>query len=281
MKKIWITGASGHVGRALTRLLDCRQYDILATDAQDGDITDVETVRTFFRNNQPDIVINCAGLTDLQACEKNPDRAYLVNALGVRNLAQEAQNIHAKLIQISTDDVFGTDRNVPYNEFDPISPRSIYGKSKAAGEQFIKDLMTRYVIIRSSWVYGTGKDFVNDVLNAVENGGVLHVASNQFSTPTSAKELARIILGFLENDAYGTYHAVCKGFCSRYDYAREILALTDNTHNLAVEPFIDESNTRPRYSVLDNLMLRISGMTEPKDWKEALAEYLAETPRHA
>ena len=277
MKKIWIAGAAGHVGSALVRLLDCRQYEILATDIKEVDIIDVDAVRTCCRINRPDVVINCAGLTDLQVCEKNPDKAYLVNALGARNLAQEAQDIDAKLIQISTDDVFGMDRSIPYNEFDFLSPRSVYGKSKAAGEHLVSNLTNRYIIVRSSWVYGLGKDFVNDVLNAVKNGGVLHVPSNQFSSPTSAEELAKVILEFIEQDAYGVYHAVCQGFCSRYDYAKAILELTGNTDNLEVEPYIDESYHRPRYSVLDNLMLRISGMPQPKDWKDALAEYLQKT----
>lgn len=277
MKKIWITGAAGHIGSALVHLLDCSQYEILATDISEADITDLDAVHLYCQKNHPDVIINCAGLTDLHDCEKNQDRAYLVNSLGARNLAQEAQAIGAKMIQMSTDDVFGRDNNIPYNEFDPLEPRSIYGRSKAAGEQFVKDLISRHIIIRSSWVYGTGRDFINDVLNTVQNGGILHAASNQVSTPTSAKELAKVILYFIEHDIYGTYHAVCKGSCSRYEYAQEILALTGNTDRLKLEPFIDESNTRPRYSVLDNLMLRLSGIEEPADWKEALAEYIRET----
>ncbi len=276
-QKIWITGAAGHVGSALVRLLDCQPYEIFATDAAQADITDLKAVRDFCRTDRPDVIINCAGLTDLQTCDQDRDRAYLVNALGARNLAQEAQVIGAKLIQMSTDDVFGMDCNTPYNEFDPICPRSTYGRSKAAGEQFVKDLVPRHVIIRSSWVYGTGRDFVNDVLSAVENGGVLHAANNQFSSPTSAKELAKVILYFIENDIYGTYHAVCQGFCSRYEYAKTILSLTGNTGRLQVEPFIDESNTRPRYSVLDNLMLRLSGIEEPSPWRDALAAYIQES----
>jgi dTDP-4-dehydrorhamnose reductase len=276
MKKIWIVGASGHVGSALISLLDCRQYEILATDKNETDITDVSAVRSFCNIRRPDVIINCAGLTDLQECEKNPDQAYLINALGARNLAEEAQEIDAKLIQVSTDDVFGMDRSVPYNEFDSLSPRSTYGKSKAAGEQLVKNLTNRYIIVRSSWVYGVGRDFVNDVLNAAEKGGVLRVPNNQFSSPTSAKELAKVILQFIEQDIYGTYHAVCQGFCSRYDYAKEILELTGNTDKLTLKPYIDESSDRPRYSVLDNLMLRISGIPQPKDWKEALEEYLSE-----
>lgn len=276
MKKIWIAGAAGHVGSALQHLLDCQTYEILATDKEQVDITDLEAVRKCCEDFHPSVIINCAGLTNLHDCETNPDAAYLVNALGARNLAQEAQAIDAKLIQMSTDDVFHMERGVPFNEFDPINPCSVYGKSKAAGEQLVKDLMTRYVILRSAWVYGFGKDYISDVLDAVKNGGVLHVANNQISTPTSAKELAKIVLAFIENDAYGTYHAVCKGSCSRYEYAKAILELTGNMGNIQMEPFIDESNIRPHYSVLDNLMLRISGMQEPKHWREALEEYLVE-----
>lgn len=275
MEKIWISGANGHVGSALVKMLDFEKYKFIATDKNEVDITDMESVHSFCKINRPDIIINCSGLTDLQECEENPDLAYAVNAVGVRNIAQEAQEIGAKLIQISTDDVFGTtESNVPLNEFDPIAPRSVYGKSKAAGEKFMRALMSRYVIIRSSWVYGLGKDYVRLVLEAAEKGGSFIAPNNQYSSPTSAKELAKVIMQFIENEYYGTYHVVCKGSCSRYEYAQEILRLTNNEDKLELKPCDDMIDTRPKYSVLDNMMLRISKIEEPAEWKTALKEYL-------
>ncbi|MEE1085762.1 MAG: dTDP-4-dehydrorhamnose reductase [Schaedlerella sp.] len=277
MEKIWISGADGHVGRVLIKMLDRLQYKFIGTDKTEVDITDKEAVHMYCMLNRPDIIINCSGLTDLEECEKNPDLAYAVNAVGVRNLAQEAEEIGAKLIQLSTDDVFGTtDSEARLNEFDPIVPRSIYGKSKAAGEKFVRTLMTRYVIVRSSWVYGTGKDYLNTVLKAAENGGSFKASINQFSSPTSAKELSKVIIALIENDVYGTYHAVCRGVCSRYEYAKEILKLTNNEEKLSLIPVADETDSRPKYSVLDNMMIRISGLEEPKEWKDALKEYLKE-----
>ena len=278
MDKIWISGAAGHVGSALVKLLDNRKYEFIATDKEEVDITDIDAVHSFCKINRPDIIINCSGLTDLQECESNPDLAYSVNAVGVRNIAQEAQEMGAKLIQISTDDVFGTtEQNSSLNEFDDIAPRSVYGKSKAAGEKFVRALMSRYVIIRSAWVYGTGKDYVSLVLDAVKNGETFKAPTNQFSSPTSAKELAKVMMKFIENDYYGTYHVVCKGVCSRYEYAKEILHITNNEDKISLEAYEDNSEHTQKYSVLDNMMIRITNIEEPADWKIALAEYLSET----
>ena len=275
MEKIWISGANGHVGSALVKMLDFEKNKYVATDKNEVDITNMEAVHSFCEINRPDIIINCSGLTDLQECEANPDLAYAVNAVGVRNIAQEAQEIGAKLIQISTDDVFGTtSRKVLFNEFDDIAPRSVYGKSKAAGEKFMRALMSRYVIIRSSWVYGLGKDYVRLVLEAAEKGGKFIAPANQYSSPTSAKELAKVLMQFIDNEYYGTYHVVCKGCCSRYEYAQEILRLTGKEDKLELISCDDMLDTQPKYSVLDNMMIRISNIEEPAEWKTALKEYL-------
>ncbi len=275
MKKIWIVGVKGHIGSALMQLLNLKKYELLPTDKNEVDVTNRDEVRLFMQRNRPDTVINCAGISDVKQCEEFPDEAYRVNALGPRNIAMETEIIGSKFIQLSTDDVFDLNKSFPYTEFDVAMPRSVYGKSKYAGERMILSLCTKYVIIRSSWVYGIGRDFVNTVLDAADNGTELKVPINQIASPTSASELAKIIKQFIDNDLYGIYHAVCTGSCSRYEYAMEILKLSGKSANIV--PVGKDNGMRPEYSVLDNMMLRLEGIEEPKDWKTALAEYIKTT----
>lgn len=277
MKKIWITGAEGHIGTALLDLLEGVEYQLLPTDIKEVDITKIDEVTQFVHVNRPDVVINCAGLTDVQECENNVDEAYRVNAIGVRNVALAANEVNAKVIQISTDDVFDKESRIPYNEFDNVHPRTIYGKSKEAGEKILTQLLNRFVIIRSSWIYGIGRDFVDEVLRNVGQGKKMEVPNNQYAAPTSAKELAKVIRYFIDNEEYGLYHVVCPGSCSRYEFARTILEYSGKAGELELYPVVIEDSARPTYSVLDNMMLRLTGIEEPKDWKAALKEYLDET----
>ena len=277
MKKIWLTGAEGHIGTALLDLLEGVEYQLLPTDIEEVDITKIDEVTQFVHVNRPDVVINCAGMTDVQECENNVDEAYRVNAIGVRNVALAANEVNAKVIQISTDDVFDKESRIPYNEFDNVHPRTIYGKSKEAGEKILTQLLNRFVIIRSSWIYGIGRDFVDEVLRNVGQGKKMEVPNNQYAAPTSAKELAKVIRYFIDNEEYGLYHVVCPGSCSRYEFARTILEYSGKAGELDLYPVVIEDSARPTYSVLDNMMLRLTGIEEPKDWKAALKEYLDET----
>ena len=277
MKKIWITGAEGHIGTALIDLLEGVEYQLLPTDINEVDLTKIDEVTQFVHVNRPDVVINCAGLTDVQECENNVDEAYRVNAIGVRNVALAANEVNAKVIQISTDDVFDKESRIPYNEFDNVHPRTIYGKSKEAGEKILTQLLNRFVIIRSSWIYGIGRDFVDEVLRNVGQGKTMEVPNNQYAAPTSAKELAKVIRYFIDNEEYGLYHVVCPGSCSRYEFARTILEYSGKAGELDLYPVVIEDSARPTYSVLDNMMLRLTGIEEPKEWKTALKEYLDET----
>ncbi len=280
MVKIWIVGSQGRIGQALVRLLDTMQYELLETDIDEIDISNQEEVSKFMSINRPDVVINCAGYHRISGgitAKEDADMAYKVNAVGVRNLAQATERNQAKLIQLSTDDVFSKASTEPYNEFDEVAPSDIYGKSKYAGERFVKELMTRYVIIRSSWVYGIGRDFMDEVITAAydENIKVLELKDNAIAVPTSAAELAKVIKVFIDEDHYGIYHAVCSGgYCTREEFAKKILELKGLTDQLEIKV---KEGAAEKYSVLDNMMLRITGLPCPANWEETLANYIKET----
>lgn len=277
MEKVWIVGAKGHLGHALCALLDSTRYTLLETDRDTVDVEKLEEVRAYAAAQAPTVFINCTGFNNESGCELDPDRAYRVNAIGARNLALAAQDLGAKMIQLSTDDVFGSESHCPYHEFDTPSPSSEYGASKLAGERFVAQFCTRHVIVRSSWVYGIGNDFVTAVLSAAadENCPWLAVATDRVASPTSVSELARMIELFIARECPGVYHAVCQGSCSRYDLAAEILRLAGAQGKLSLTPIHDVTDSATSdYTVLENRMLRLEGLAQPKAWKAALAEYL-------
>lgn len=276
MQKIWICGANGQIGRAVNEVIDKLEYEILDTDIEDLDVADTEHVLAFGEINRPDVIINCSGVTALKLCEENPGLAYQVNALGARNLSIVSRKLEAKLVQISTDDVFDGIKSEPYNEFDLTNPGTVYGKSKLAGENYVKEFTYKHFIVRSSWVYGQGDNFVRDFLRKADSGESLSIASDQFGSPTSATELARFLLHLIHTSEYGTYHATNRGICSRYAFAEEILRLTGKSVRMEAVPSAasDFSKIRPAYAVLDNFIMSIVPVYEFPSWQESLQEYL-------
>ena len=278
MLKVWIVGAGGQIGTAINEVLDPLEIEVFNTDKDELDITQTDEVISFGEVNRPDVIINCAAVTDTQLCEKEPELAYRVNALGARNLSIVARKAGAKIVQLSTDDVFDGMSRTPYSEYDDTNPKTVYGRSKRAGENYVKEFTHKHFIVRSNWVYGKGENFVNRIIALAESGREISVASDQFGSPTSAKDLARIILHLIQTNEYGTYHATCKGVCSRYEFAKEILRLADREILLKPVPVreLDLSSSRPAYAVLDNFILRIIDVYEMPDWKASLKEYMDE-----
>lgn len=279
MIKVWIAGSNGQIGHALNEVLDPLEIEVLNTDKDELDITDTEEVLNFGIVNRPDVIINCTGVTDTKLCEEEPELAYRVNALGARNLSIVARKNGAKIVQLSTDDVFDGKSKKPYTEFDDTNPLTVYGSSKRAGENYVKEFTHKHFIIRSNWVYGKeGQNFVNQVLEAAEKGNALSVAADQFGSPTSAKDLARMILYLINTNEYGTYHVTCSGVCNRHEFAQEILRLSGKKIELKAVPTeqSDLSAVRPPYAVLDNFILHIIDMYDMPDWKESLEEYMNE-----
>ena len=278
MQKIWVCGSRGQIGQAVNDVVDKLEFEMLDTDLDDLDVTDTDEVLRFGEMNRPDIIINCSGMTDIEACEENPSMAYKVNALGARNLAIVASKMQAKMVQLSTDDVFDGKSTAPYTEFDVTNPVTIYGKSKLAGENYVKEFTSKHFIVRSTWVYGKGSNFITNFLQRAEAGGEIAVASDQFGSPTSANELARFLLHLVHTSEYGTYHATNRGICSRYAFADEILKMTGKQVTLQPVPtLMDElSKVRPAYAVLDNFIMSMVPVYDFPQWQDSLREYLTE-----
>lgn len=279
MLKVWIVGSNGQMGTAINAVIEPLEIEVLNTDQHEVDITNTDDVIRFGELNRPDIIINCTAITDVQACENNRDQAYRVNALGPRNLCIVARKIGAKVVQISTDDVFDGNSSVPYNEFDLTNPKTVYGCSKKAGEDYVKEFTHKHFIIRSNWVYGqNGTNFVNEFIANSKKGVSLNVANDQLGSPTSAKDLARAILYLMETSEYGTYHITCGGVCSRYEFAKEINRQINGSSS--IEPVAAKEMTnevvRPSYVVLDNFILRLVNGYQMPSWQESLQEYLAQ-----
>ena len=228
MLKVWISGANGHLGQALCTRLDREKYQLIATDVAEVDVTVPAEVRAFADANRPDVIINCTGFNDEDGCETDPDRAYRVNALAPRNLALAADALGAKMVQFSTDDVFAKASHHPYNEFDAPAPESLYGKSKLAGEEFVRTLCHRYLIVRSAWVYGIGRDFVSTVLNAAEDTTCPRLAdhTDRFSSPTSADDLTTAVARLIDRNTLEIFYIASQVLCRRYDFLLPILRVS-------------------------------------------------------
>ena len=277
MYKLLITGCNGQLGRALNELYKGRNdIECINTDVAELDITNNEAVIKFVKENAPYAIINCAAHTAVDRCEDEEDLAYKINALGPRNLSIAANETGCKMVHISTDYVFAGDATKPYTEFDAPAPVSAYGRTKLAGENFVKEFASKHFIIRTAWLYGDGKNFVKTMLKLAEDRDEVGVVCDQVGSPTSAMELARAIDALVFTEEYGTYHGTCEGICSWADFAEEIFKLAGkNTkvNHLTTDQYPTKAK-RPAYSVLDNYMLRLTGRYTFADWHDALKEYM-------
>ena len=261
----------------MTELLE-NTVELLLTDIDAVDITDSKAVRDYAGMNRPHFIVNCAGLTDVAACEENKEEAFKVNALGARNLSVAARMGKARMIQLSTDDVFDGSGQTPYTEFDTPNPQTIYGKSKLAGENFVKEFCNRHIIVRSSWIFGEGSSYFSKIMKLAGEGKTIYAAADQTAVPTGASELAEKIIELMESAPDGLYHVTGQGSCSRYEFAQEIVRLSGSKAEVVPVAAVDDRLTamRPSYSVLDNMMLRMSGISLLPEWKIMLERFIAD-----
>jgi dTDP-4-dehydrorhamnose reductase len=272
--KIIVTGSKGQLGKELLELYS--DDEVTGVDIDEMDITDAKQTVNFITEFNPDIVIHAAAMTDVDGCEKNKEIAYKVNTLGTRNVALACQKANSEMLYVSTDFVFAGDKGENYNEFDIPSPLSIYGKSKFEGEKIVKELLNKFYIVRTAWLYGDGHNFVKTMLSLAENKDSLNIVSDQQGTPTYAKDLAIAISKIVDSGLYGTYHASNNGNCSWYDFAKKIFEIKgiDIKVNPTTAEEFGSPAERPTYSVMDNFALESQDIYHLRDWDEALKDYL-------
>ncbi len=291
--KIMITGCHGQLGNELQSILKNGKSEIgsipeallgaelLPVDIDSLDIADTAAVSKYVGENKPDVIINCAAMTNVDGCETDYETAFKVNAVGVRNLAVAAGAVGAKLVHVSTDYVFAGNGTKPYVEWDLVNPQSAYGASKALGEKYAMVFCDKVFVVRTSWLYGyIGKNFVKTVRRVIRQNGSITVVNDQRGNPTNANDLAHHLLKLAVSEDYGIYHCTGEGECSWYEFAAKIAELS-GFENAVFPCTTEEYNSkynvptkRPEYSSLRNLALETGVGNEMRNWLDALKEYI-------
>lgn len=275
---ILLTGGKGMLARTLCAELT--DFTLIPTDLPEGDITDFDAFYALLKHHQPDVVIHCAAMTAVDLCESEEEKAYRLNADGSAHVARACRLTGARLIAISTDYVFEGDADRPYSEEDtPTGGRTVYGKSKYAGEEAVRRECPDHLIARVSWLYGAGgPSFVHAMMNLADGTRpVLKVVADQIGNPTSALAVARALRNLLKRpDLTGTFHLTCEGEASWCDFARAVFEAAGVKQT--VEPCTTDEfprpAPRPKNSRLEKRMLRRHGLPSMPHWREALQEFM-------
>lgn len=273
--RVFVTGCKGQLGRALYEALSA--HTLAGCDLPELDITDRAAIGAALASFAPDVVIHAAAWTDVDGCARDPERAYRVNALGTQNVALACVESGAALAYVSTNEVFEGTATEPYREWDPPHPINPYARSKTAGEWLVRHLLNRFYIVRTAWLYAPGgRNFPHRIIQLADERGALRVVTDEVSNPTHAPDLADALAALIQTSAYGVYHVTNAGYCSRYEFAREILRISGR-EEIPVEPItLDEfqrASTPPRFAPLANTAAAALGIT-PRPWQEALKAFL-------
>jgi len=274
--RVLLVGARGMLGTDLNAVL-AKRHEVIAPDRRSVDITDEEAVRRCVEAAEPDVIVLAAAYTDVERAEDDPETAFLVNETGTRHVAVAAQAADASLIYFSTDFVFDGKKGTAYTESDEPNPISVYGRSKLAGEKQA-ELAPRHCIIRTAWLYGPKKaNFVEKIVGLAREQRRLSVTADEIGSPTYTLDLARAVDGALEKRMTGLYHVTNAGWCSRYDFATEIVKLAGLSNVVVERAAPGETATkaaRPTFGVLSNVLWEKAGGPPMRHWKDALRAYL-------
>lgn len=276
--KYLITGRNGQLAQAFIKRFEQQSLDYVAPDESTLDITNSAAVAEAVAAYKPDIIINCAAYNLVDKAEQAPDAAFAVNAAGPGNLARAAAGQKALLVHFGSDYVFdGLKENGLYTEDDATNPLNEYGKSKLAGEQKVLEALGRCLVLRLSWVFGAGKqNFIYKLTEWSKSNEYLKIACDEFSAPTHTDTVVAVTMKALQTGVFGRYHLTNSGFCSRYEWAKEVL------RDLGIKKFIRPVSMadfslparRPKFSAMTNA--RIAGVLSISipPWEEAVRSFI-------
>lgn len=283
--KIVVTGVKGQLGYDCLRELKNRGYiNVVGIDIDDLDITKKDDVLSFILKMKPDVIMHNAAFTQVDKAEANPELCYKVNALGTKYLALAAKEVNAKFIYISTDYVFKGDGTKFYEVDDKKEGLSVYGKTKSIGEDFVTSILTKYFIVRISWVFGiNGNNFVKTMIKLAKSGKKeLNVVADQIGSPTYTYDLSKLLCDIIETNKYGIYHATNEGICSWAEFARKIFELTsydvkvNEVTTLQYQALVPNQASRPLNSRLSKKSLIENNFALLPTWENALTRYIDE-----
>lgn len=276
---VLVTGAKGLLGIEIIKELTRRKTPCIGVDIENFDFTDEDATKKYITKLNPKIVIHCGAYTKVDYAQEEVELCVNINSNGTKNIAQACKLINAVMMYISTDYVFNGESNAPYETWDKPSPVNIYGATKLAGEQHIKEIMEEYFIVRTSSLFSVnGHSFAKTMLDLGKCNNSLEVVCDQFFSPTYAPDLAITLCDMVATNKFGTYHIASENFCSRAEFARAIMKLanincTINDINLAQ---YDSNITRPLNCRLSKMSLDIANFNRLPTWQNALERYINE-----
>ena len=278
--KVLVTGIGGQLGHDVVRELEQRGQDVVGVGREEMDITDAEKVGEVIRACAPDAVIHCSAYTAVDRAEDEADQCRKVNVDGAKNIAEVCAELDCKMIYISTDFVFSGEGERPWETDDAAGPISVYGRTKYEGEKEVKSRLDKFFIVRISWVFGkNGNNFVKTMLRIGKENGAVKVVDDQIGSPTYTRDMAVLLADMVQTEKYGVYHASNEGFCSWYEFAKEIFRLA-GMDEVSVTPITSDQfpakAKRPFNSRMSKEKLIKEGFNKLPSWQDALKRYLQE-----
>lgn len=281
--RVLVTGAKGQLGTDVMAELKSNNIEAVGIDREELDIVDAKACEEFFdkanAEKRIDAVIHCAAYTAVDKAEDEQELSYNINALGTKNIATACKKFDMKLMYISTDYVFNGQGERPWEPDDERQPLNVYGKTKYEGELFVEEIAKKYFIVRIAWVFGiAGNNFIKTMLKLAKERDSLTVVDDQIGSPTYTADLSKLLVSMIQTDKYGRYHATNEGYCSWYEFAKEIFKVAGVTINVAA---VDSSAypakaKRPANSRMEKKKLDEMGFKRLPSWQDATRRYIEE-----